>query len=279
MWYSVRRKQIIWQVLSFGAAALLALGLAGSAQAALTAGILPPANPASDCDHTSSVSGYWGVANIDACRALEGVGPLVLPSNWADLTPVQQGFVLINLERVNRGMAPVVGLSASLDRLAAQAAAGQTDPSFPTGDFLGGGGIWAGASSILSADYLWMYDDGPNGFDSNMACPTAGAPGCWGHRDIILWNRTGGTLVAGGGSSTAGGSGSFAYLVLAGYSTAGLTFTWAAELPYFARPPGVEATGRTAAAVRRLRRRAHRRTHRHHHRHAGAGGGPSITFG
>ncbi len=247
-------------------------------------------NPAADCDRSAPASGSWGVANIDACRASEGLRPLVLPSNFATLTPVQQGFVLINLERVNRGLAPIVGLSATLNGLAAQGAASDSDPSFPSGAFLGGGAIWAAASSIVAADYMWMYDDGPNGFDTNLACPAAGGPGCWEHRDIILWNRTPAPLVAGGGYASTGGVGSFAYLILSGYSTAQLTFTWRSELPYFAVKPTLATRGASAAtASHRHRHQPPRPHHPHHQRRppashrppagGGGGGGLSISIG
>lgn len=265
--------------LSAGACLLLGAG-AGAAQAA-TAGILPPRNPASDCDRSSTASASWGLAGIDACRALEGVGPLTLPSNWNALTPVEQGFVLIDLERVNRGLPPIVGLSASLDQLASAGAASGDDPSFPSGGFIGGGAVWAGAGSVLAADYMWMYDDGPNGLDTNLACPSAGASGCWGHRDIILWNRDGGPLVAGGGHASGSDGGSYAYLVLAGYSTSDLTFTWAGELSHFKVKPGVERTGKVARATKRSKHKVtkHRKSSRKPAKRGGSGSGITISFG
>jgi hypothetical protein len=240
------------------AASVLLIGAAGAGAAqAATAGILPPHNPAADCDRTDTANAEWGATNINACRALEGVGPLVLPSNWNALTTVQQGFVLINLERVNRGLPAIVGLSASLNELAASGAANSNDPPFPGRGFAGGGGIWAGAASVMAADYMWMYDDGANGLDSNLACPQAGAPGCWMHRDIILWKQ-GGPLVAGGGFSGSPRDGSYAYLVLDGYSTSGLTFSWTHELRYFATKPAVELLGKAAKApAKRHRKKKH----------------------
>ena len=303
----VRKRSLIPRLGALGVALCLLLGVgASAAQATGIAGILPPRNPASDCDRANAAAGDWGVANIDSCRALEGVGPLTLPTNWNTLTTVEQGFVLIDLERVNRGLAPILGLSPALSRLASAGAANGDDPAFPAGGFMGGGAIWAGAGSVLAADYLWMYDDGPNGFNSNLACPAAGAPGCWGHRDIILWDRSGGPLVAGGGYAGSGGNGSFAYLVLSGYSTGGLSFTWSGELRYFATTPTVEHTGsaanatwrhrhRPAAAARpqhrrrgakpRPRKRLKRVTHPRHARHgtrrhrAPGDSGPTISFG
>src|SRR5579875_1157154 len=209
----VPKLALIRRLAAVSATACALLGTAaGAAQA--TVGTLPPRNPASDCNHASVAGGYWGVSDIDSCRAVEGVGQLTLPTNWRVLSPVEQGFVLIDLERVNRGLEPIVGLSAPLNQLASTAAANGVDPTFPSGGFDGGGAIWAGAGSALAADYVWMYDDGPNGLDRNIACPVAGGPGCWGHRDTILWNKVGGPLVAGGGYSQSNGDGSFAYLVL-----------------------------------------------------------------
>ncbi|MGH2835170.1 MAG: hypothetical protein ACRDKD_03095 [Solirubrobacteraceae bacterium] len=248
---------------------------------------MPPRNPASDCNGGAGM----GVGAINACRAQEGIGPLRLPSNWGSLTPVQQGFVLINLERVNRGLPAIVGLSAPLNGLASAGAAGSSDPSFPAGGFVGGGGIWAGSPSVLAADYLWMYVDGPGG--DNLDCAAAGDTGCWGHRDIILWDKTSGLLVSGGGFASAGGTDSLAYLVLSGYSTANLTFTWAGELEHFASKPGVEPLGKVASARRhgKTKHRHHALKHhaRHRRQHAGtassgsasssSSSGPSITIG
>jgi hypothetical protein len=236
----VPKLPLIRHLAVFGVGACLLLGAGASAAQAATSGIVPPRNPASDCNAGSGS----GIAAINACRAQEGVGPLKLPSNWNALTPVQQGFVLINLERVNRGLPAIVGLSAPLNGLASSGAAAGDDPSFPSGN-IAGGGIWAGAPSVLGADFMWMYVNGPGG---------------WGHRDIILWDKTAGPLVSGGGSASAGGADSLAYLVLSGYSTARLTFTWAGEVKYFASKPGVEPLGKAASA------RRHKKKPKHHPR-------------
>jgi hypothetical protein len=225
-------------VLGAGACLLVGVSGAGAAQAA-TAGILPPKDPAADCDrHAPRVSAT--VSRLDACRAKEGVGPLTLPANWHSLTPSQQQLVIIDIERVNRGLAPIVGLSASLSALAVRGAETDKDPAFPSRGFVGGGGIWAAAQSALQADYEWMYDDGNNGFDANIDCRSGGVSGCWLHRNIILWRGDGGPLVAGAAYLRQSRYGSYAFEVLSGYSTAGLTFTWAHELRYFATPPRVE---------------------------------------
>jgi hypothetical protein len=229
-------------VLSAGAYLLVGVSGAGAAQAA-TAGILPPKDPAADCDRSAPRVSVT-LSSLDACRADEGVGPLTLPANWHSLTQSQQQLVIIDIERVNRGLAPIVGLSASLSALAVRGAETDNDPAFPSRGFVGGGGIWAAAPSALQADYEWMYDDGNNGFDANIDCRSGGRGSCWLHRNIILRRGDGGPLVAGAAYRRQSRYGSYTFEVLSGYSTAGLTFTWAHELHHFVTAPGVEPAGK-----------------------------------
>src|SRR6266704_2725838 len=53
--------------------------------------------------------------------------PLSLPA-YATLTPVEQLFVVVNLERTERGLAPVVVLSKSLTAVAQAGARAGRDP-------------------------------------------------------------------------------------------------------------------------------------------------------
>ncbi|HUB75498.1 MAG TPA: hypothetical protein VL977_00510 [Solirubrobacteraceae bacterium] len=156
------------------------------------------------------------VQAIDNARAKEGVGPMYLPSDYASLTAQEQLLVVIDLERVGRGLPPIAGIVASMDGVAqkgtqvAGAPAGTfEDPAFPGGFQIGAGARFAwrchgsasgfscdgsgqpgaaiaagGDINALDADYGWMYDDGPGG--SNFDCRTPTASGCWGHRDNIL---------------------------------------------------------------------------------------------
>ena len=55
------------------------------------------------------------VAAVDTARAAEGVKPMTLPSDFGRLPVPQQLLVAINLERVDRGLRPFAGLTASLD--------------------------------------------------------------------------------------------------------------------------------------------------------------------
>jgi hypothetical protein len=248
------------RLLALCATGCLFLAVAGAsvAQAGTVTGVTPPRNPSADCNRSSSDVGPLDLQSFNACRAKEGVGPLVLPRNWATLTQSEQELVLIDLERVNRGLAPIVGLSSALNVLAATGAATSDDPAFPNHGMTGGGGLWGEASSPLGATYEWMYDDGPNGYNTNLDCPPGGGSGCWMHRDIILWKGHG-RLVAGAASAGAGDRGSYAFEVVSGYSTAGLSFSWAHELRSFATKPGLERLGESAKSRPARHHRKHRR--------------------
>jgi hypothetical protein len=228
--------------------ALLLGGLALAATAfAARIGVVPPSVPSSNCRPPASLLGAQN--EIDYCRALEGVGSLVLPKNWRSLSVPKQLLVLINLERVNRGLPPDVGLTPALDKLAQQGARDNMDPGFPSGYlrrasatgrerhpalYDSGGSIWADNSSTLGADFFWMYEDGYGA--GNEACQSPGASGCWGHRGIILSDVGHGPLVGGGGYAPR----SYTFEQLYNYSTAHLVFTWAAELRHFRAAPGLK---------------------------------------
>jgi hypothetical protein len=142
----------------------------------------PTSSQVTTCDQAS-------VSAIDAARASEDVGPMTLPVGYDQMPQSEQILVVSNLERADRGLAPVAGLSSSLDALALDGAKSHSDPSFPN-PFYGtsGGSNWASTSSVLLADFLFMYDDGPGPGGINSDCTTSNPSGCWGHRDNILSN-------------------------------------------------------------------------------------------
>ena len=102
--------------------------------AALSGAVLTYDNPC------VTASGAWPVlatgdactqfvlAAIDHARALEGVRPMVLPSNWSSLTVGQQLFVVADLERVDRGLPPYLGLNGALGSAAQSAATSNAGP-------------------------------------------------------------------------------------------------------------------------------------------------------
>ena len=191
---------------------------------------------------------------INNARAIENVPSMVLPSNWQSLSPQEQLFAAVDLERVDRGLPPYVGLDASLDTSAQQAAVSATDPS-PPGSWPSAigpngspmfGGVWAGdPGDPLQADYGWMYEDGWGGSASNTAnidCTSAGAPACWGHRDELLGSdpqynpgvglSCSNCAVGAGASIWKSGENSYTVLVAkpaAGYSP-NFIYTWAAAV-------------------------------------------------
>jgi hypothetical protein len=118
------------------------------------------------------------------------VGPLSLPADWPSLSTAQQLVVIFNLERRSFGLPPLAGMTGSLDAAAMGGAETISDPNIPTMSALvNGGAVWAGGyPSVLAADFGWMYDDGWGGIGNtdNSACTSAGAPGCWGHRHVLL---------------------------------------------------------------------------------------------
>ncbi|MCL6564414.1 MAG: hypothetical protein K6U87_15575 [Firmicutes bacterium] len=126
---------------------------------------------------------------IDAARAREGLGPLILPRTWASLSVADQLLVLTDLERTARGLPPVLGVTPVLDASIAQALARRGDPAAVPpapwdADPESGGSNWAGTGSVLLGWYVWMYDDGYG--SQNLDCRAPTDLGCWGHRDNIL---------------------------------------------------------------------------------------------
>ena len=123
------------------------------------------------------------LAAIDKARAAEGLVPMLLPGWYPKLTIPEQLLVVTDLERQARGLPIFVGLSASLDAMARKGAVAGADPVDPIGASWGSN--WEGGfPTALSADFGWMYDDGPG--SGNLACVPANMTGCWGHRDNIL---------------------------------------------------------------------------------------------
>jgi len=219
-----------------------------------TSGIAdPPHNVAARPDYTRVCAGSGldnspgctlaVLAALDRARQLEGVRPMALPPGFARLSVPEQLFVVINLERVDRGLPPFAGLTTPLDHNAQLGANAANDPPDPGPAYLQFDGEWAGGSSnALDAVYGWMYDDGPD--SGNLDCPHAGAAGCWGHRKGILDDfGTGPGLVMGTAIDLhgdtrpdAGGTSMTATLAVMGAPVAPLVFTWAAATG--ARAPG-----------------------------------------
>ena len=122
---------------------------------------------------------------IDAARAREGVEPMRLPADLGRLSVAEQLFVVVDRERVDRGLPPFAGLSVGLNAAASAAAAAARLPARPGLAFARSDAEWLGAAANgLDADYRWMYADGPGG--GIEGCARAGERGCWADRAIVL---------------------------------------------------------------------------------------------
>lgn len=179
---------------------------------------------------------------INRGHRAEGVPAMVLPTNWYRLSTQQQLFVVVDLERVDRGLPAYLGINSALNVSAQRAAVLAQDPQVASGfAFESMGATWAGANSVLEADYGWMYEDGWGGSisrTSNIDCTSPSASGCWGHREVILGHYTGlgctkcelGTGYARLGRSSA----SYTDLIESPVGSApAMNFTWARDVaPY-----------------------------------------------
>ncbi len=180
------------------------------------------------------------LAAINHAHAVEHVRAVTLPRTYWSLPVWQQVFVITNLERVSRGLAPIQGLTRQLNGWAQAGAAHNTDPYASSWTLSSGAGIaewgsnWAADFNSLAADYDWMYNDGWGGSRANTgnwACTSATAPGCWGHRENILTTFFDGRTahLAGGTGYLARGYGGFfnSYAeLMAWYHGAAPTYTY-----------------------------------------------------
>jgi len=199
----MQRRIRIVSALAAPLVAVLALLLATSATAADPPNTSPHGLRRCSTAGTVTASCLKGaLKDFKRARAREGLGPMTLPSNFTHLSIPVQLMVLADLDRVDRGRAPVAGLASGLQPYARAGAAQGHDPSFPSWAQEGGSN-WSSTASSLWSEFLWMYDDGPGA--GNVDCPKASASGCYDHRRNILatYHRT---ILMGAGSARAGGA-------------------------------------------------------------------------
>jgi hypothetical protein len=233
--------------------------LPNNALSSAGAGMVPPQNPSTslaaspnflgDGNCKESVLDDSLACNTDALKSidngrtkLESMAPLSLNlTAFEAMTVPEQIFVITDLERTDRGLAPIAGLTTQLDDVAQTGAADNDDPHLSSSTLTGGasvtswGSIWAGGTANpVGSDYFFMYDDGPNSPNSDCSTPSSSA--CWGHRDVILgtFTSTGCTQPEQymGAGYTASGSSygpAFAGIVVGacGATPSDVVFTWA----------------------------------------------------
>jgi len=278
------RARAVAAMISLLAAAMLA---SPGASAAFAAGS-PFANPASNLPTPNGLSGAgspctpsggdrWAACNnillaaINAAQVKEHRRGFTLPTNFLKLSPAQQLFVWVNLERISRGVPPLVGLSPYLSAAAAAGAKEGRGPKFETSygpvevaanvadgeyewsAFEGGGSSMPMAGGLV---FALMYQDGwggpsfgPFGQTMNYACKSPKAAGCWQDRDDLLGLTTGTTCtdcIAGAGSAPTFFHSYALLIVHPTEPTTPLNFTWDGNvLPYL--PHGYERASAPSA--------------------------------
>lgn len=101
---------------------------------------------------------HAAIADMDAARHKEGLGPIVLPTNFVHLSAPKQILVLTDIERIDRHLPPFAGLSSALDSIAQSAADRGVAPTVSTA--APHQGEWSRVSNSLLSDFLWMYTNG-----------------------------------------------------------------------------------------------------------------------
>lgn len=141
----------------------------------------------------STKCGAQIVRALNHARAELGRRAYHLPPRFLALRPRDQLLVLSNDDRRVYHEVTIRSRNAALDHNADVGAANGQDPTgvpaihrHPANAIgstlaLGSGGVY---TNPLFDYYEWMYFDGPG--SHNVDCPSAGAPGCWGHRHVTL---------------------------------------------------------------------------------------------
>ncbi len=127
---------------------------------------------------------------FDEARARQHLPPLALDeAALAKMPPAEELLAMIDLERVGRGLKPIVGLSRALDVVAQRASEVNLAPSLQPSVLPGGVRVlawsanWAGNLDAIGALYYWEYVDG---YGYNVACTSPRSDGCWQDRANIL---------------------------------------------------------------------------------------------
>jgi len=148
------------------------------------------------------------VVALDRARRATGLAGYRLPRGFTRLPALRQWLILVNLDRVAYGLAPVAGTATVRDAVARRGALAHADPdplpllrALRGQQLLGFGSDWAGGQpNGLVAYFGWMYDDGYG--SGNLDCGAPSDSGCWGHRHNILAFGHAPALTMGGAALT-----------------------------------------------------------------------------
>ncbi len=149
---------------------------------------------ASVCSTSITPDNSWAcfvdsLAKLDFDHRNEGLPAVSLPANFRSMPEDEQMMILINEERIQRGILPVAAVTNELDQASVGPNNQLTDPSFPNNYPLTNGGsiAAAGMSNVIDAVRNWVYDD-DYPIDTDPTCTATNQAGCWGHREVILTN-------------------------------------------------------------------------------------------
>jgi hypothetical protein len=214
--------------LLLAAVALALLYFAAGADASTPPENIPLGSEPSSCATEGSAQCQdWAIERLDAARADMGLSAYALPADFTRLSADQQLLILTDLDRIAYSYTPVYGLNANLSEAAQAGVREHRDPITPAagGPWKGFGSDWASTGALIGY-YLWMYDDGygsPNG-----DCRSPGAPGCWGHRKVILGEAVSlpQPQLMGAATGSAARNGGTA-LIISSNATTDAYYTWA----------------------------------------------------
>lgn len=152
-----------WMIPGIFISGALALAASGMSFAASTPPYLTqnniPANPnfSSVCLADGGNSNACTVATVQAldnARQQVGLGPIMLPTNWNQLTQQEQLFVLVDIARVDRGITPISGLNAQMDQNAQLSIPNGEPPLNYIGSLNGGTELDAGDGLFSVASFF-----------------------------------------------------------------------------------------------------------------------------
>jgi hypothetical protein len=211
------------------AATVLALVCVVSGSSAAT----PPENiplgsePSSCATEGAAECERWVIGRLDAARVDIGLDAYALPGDFVSLSADRQLLILTDLDRTAYGYVPVYGLDTNLSEAAQAGVRESRDPTTPVagGPWKGYGSVWASPGALIGY-YLWMYDDGYGG--PNSDCTSPSASGCWAHRRVVLGEEVSlpQPQLMGAAAGTAARNGGAA-LIISSNGATNAYYTWA----------------------------------------------------
>jgi hypothetical protein len=166
---------------------------------------------------------------LDKARSRVHLPPYALPADFPSLSPPKQLFILVNLDRIQYGLAPIPGMTAQLDRDALVSGIWPADdphPSHTTGLRVWWPG-WAGSFHNAPMAYeTWVWNDGLGA--TNPRCTRSDHSRCWGHRHSVLWRYGSNAAMGAAAGRDSRHHRGYTYLFVGGNSAykPHFTYTW-----------------------------------------------------